>query len=220
MVTSVTTVLDVSFRIQGTWVPADHGYALFGAISRVAPDLHGDESVGVHPLRGSPSGERRLRLEPSSRLEIRVPADYVPAVLPLAGKQLEVDGATLLVGVPTVHLLHPAPVVQSRLVVIKGFTEPTPFLEAARRQLDALGIGGHIELARVRADASREGRVSRPAGAPVRRTLTIHGRQIVGFAVQVSRLEPEASVRLQAAGLGGRRRFGCGLFVPVPEEPR
>lgn len=217
MVTSAATVLDVNFRVQGSWVPADHGYALFAAISRVAPDLHSDERVGIHPLLGAPAGERRLRLLPASRLQIRLPAEHLSRVLPLAGNTLEIDGAQLLVGVPTVHLLRPAPLVQSRLVVIKGFTEPEPFVGAARRQLEALGIGGRIELARVSADASHEGRASRPAGAPVRRTLAIHGRQIVGFAVRVSELEPEASVRLQAAGLGGRRRFGCGLFVPVPE---
>jgi len=38
---------------------------------------------------------------------------------------------------------------------------------------------------------------------------------VVGYAVVVRGLDPEGSLRLQERGLGGRRRFGCGLMVPA-----
>ncbi len=44
--------------------------------------------------------------------------------------------------------------------------------------------------------------------------VRIHGREIVGFSVAVDELDPDGAVRLQEEGLGGRRRFGCGLFLP------
>jgi CRISPR-associated protein Cas6 len=47
----------------------------------------------------------------------------------------------------------------------------------------------------------------------VRRTLNIKGVNVVGYAATVSGLSPTDSLRLQNEGMGGRRHFGCGLFV-------
>jgi len=37
----------------------------------------------------------------------------------------------------------------------------------------------------------------------------------VGYAVRVSGLSDEDSLKLQERGLGGKRRMGCGVFVPT-----
>jgi CRISPR-associated protein Cas6 len=52
-------------------------------------------------------------------------------------------------------------------------------------------------------------------GKPLRRVLDVKGRKIVGYAMQVAGLTAEESIRLQEEGLGGRRRMGCGLFMPL-----
>jgi CRISPR-associated protein Cas6 len=49
----------------------------------------------------------------------------------------------------------------------------------------------------------------------LRRTLQIRDKVIVGFAVEVGALTADEALILQEQGLGGRRRFGCGIFVPV-----
>ena len=38
-------------------------------------------------------------------------------------------------------------------------------------------------------------------------------RSIVGYAVQVTDLDPESSILLQSVGLGGKRHHGCGIFI-------
>jgi CRISPR-associated protein Cas6 len=57
-----------------------------------------------------------------------------------------------------------------------------------------------------------------------RRIVTIAGKKVVGFALDLSGLAPDASLLLQEKGLGGRRHMGCGLFLPtraeVAREPR
>lgn len=58
-----------------------------------------------------------------------------------------------------------------------------------------------------------EGRAERAAGEPIRRTLRIRDKTVVGYALAVTELTADESIRLQEAGVGGRRRFGCGLFV-------
>jgi len=187
--------IDLCFRITASGVPLDHGYALYSAIARVLPAIHEAKWLGVHPLTGLRIG-RELRLTRGSRLRLRLPAGRIPEVLALAGKGLQVDDDLLRVGVPDVRALAPAAALRARMVSIKGFEADGPFREAAQRQLDALGNKGQLTLGR-------------------RRVMRIKDKTIVGFQVMVSELTAEESLTLQERGLGGRRRMGCGIFVPV-----
>lgn len=215
MVLGVETSLDMEFAVRGEPLPVDHGYALFGALCRVLPWLHGDEQVGVHPIQGRLVGGRSLAVSAWSRLSLRLPASRIHEVLPLAGQTLDVDGSTLQIGVPTVRQLQPAPTLTSRLVVIKGFQDPDSFMEAAQRQLDALGVEGQLALMGRAGDGSLEGSTTRGAGEAIRRTLRIRDKTIVGFALAVTNLLADESLRVQEVGVGGRRRFGCGIFSPL-----
>jgi CRISPR-associated protein Cas6 len=93
------------------------------------------------------------------------------------------------------------------MVTIKGFTEPLPFLDAVRRQLDALGIAGEVGLRRVRSGPHE--------GQPRRLVCRVRDRRMVGFSVQVTGLTAQESIKLQENGLGGRLRLACGFFVPL-----
>jgi CRISPR-associated protein Cas6 len=206
--------VDVQFRVLGTEVPADHGYLLLSTLARIVPDLHGDDAVGVHPIGGRLIGNRRLALTDRSRLTIRIETERIAQVLPLAGKSLVIDGSPIRVGTPQTQALIPAPRLYSRLVVIKGFLEPEPFLDAARRQLEALAIHGEAQLVPQPAvAAANQGRPSGSRSPFLRRTIRIHDRDVVGFALRVQDLTAEESIALQEHGLGGRRRFGCGILI-------
>jgi len=208
--------VDLSFALNGSTIPVDHGYAVYAAISKVVPTIHGDNQIGIHPIYGRLAGNRKLAISKSSRLVVRLPSDRLMDVLPLAGKTLDVGGGKVVLGVPTVQVLVPAASLSSRLVVIKGFMEPEPFREAVQRQLDVLAIQGRASLVStedaVKANADRDGGTKSPW---VRRTLRIRDKEIVGFAVRVEGLTAEEAILLQERGVGGRRRFGCGIFVAV-----
>lgn len=214
-------VLDVSFTLTvsspsgSRTLPADHGYALYAAVCRVLPWVHASPALGIHSIAGTPVGNRQVSLRRRPVLSLRVPVDLIPKLCSLAGAVLDVEGTVLHVGVPTLRTLRPAPRLRSRLVVIKGKLAPDAFLDAVRAQLHALGVAGEPRL------------LPRPRSAPVepgglggrdpwlRRTLRVRDRIIVGYALEVGGLSPSDAIRLQAAGLGGRRRFGCGIFLPV-----
>ncbi len=225
--------IDLAFNLTGRQIPADHGYLLFGAVARHVPGLHPPqqsaadrvpqasqaalwEGSGIHPINGWLAGNRRLNLTLRSRLTLRLDAAYIGEAIGLAGKRLMLGDDEVQVGVPRTYALKPAARLYSRLVVIKGFLEPEPFLDAARRQLDERGIDGRVGLIRREREASFEGRSrSGPDRCPfVRRTICIRDKQVVGYAVAVDELTAEDSIRLQELGIGGRRRFGCGIFVP------
>jgi CRISPR-associated protein Cas6 len=193
----------------------DHGYSLFSAVSHVVPELHGDDEVGVHPISGPLAGDRTQIVTERSVLSIRLPSDRIAQVLPLAGKSLRMEGHEIRVGVPNTCALIPAPRLYSRLVVIKGFMEPESFLQAVQRQLDSMDIKGRpflVEQADV-AEVNRDAK-SGTRSPVLRRTIRIRDKEIVGFALRVEELTAEESILLQEKGIGGRRRFGCGIFIP------
>jgi len=200
------TLVELSFPVTGAALPEDNGYGLFAAISH-ALGGHLPEGVAVASIGGAPLGRWRMRVDRATRLRIRLPADRIGEVLQLAGKFLDVGGHEIGLGIPQVRALEASPELASRLVTIKGFTEPGPFLEAAGRQLEALGVSGHAAIPAVPGGPRR--------GLPQRRVISIKGRRIVGFAVAVGGLSARDSATLLARGLGGRRHMGCGIFAPA-----
>ena len=190
-------------------LPANHGYLLYSAVSRVLPEAHRADGFGIHPIRGRQLGGRTLQLTEHSRLVIRTDAEQIAQFLPLAGKPLQLLDRTLRVGVPQVRSLVPAAALRSRLVTIKlpdAVTQPSDaaaeaFRAAAVRQIANLGV-------------STEARLS----LGKRRTLRIKDKEVVGYEVVLEGLTAEESLSLQEHGLGGRRHFGCGIFVPAIRE--
>jgi len=202
-------LIDLVFPVKGDRVPLDHGYTLYAALTRLVPQLHEHPKVAIHPIRGQAAGEGNLILNDRSRLTFRIPAERIPEFLSLAGQRLDLDGQPLHIGVPQVLALKPTANLAAHMVTIKGFMEPEGFLEAARRQLDALDISREAIVGIPQAEEGRP-----DEGEPIRRVLRIKDKTIVGFAVQVSGLTAEESLSLQEHGIGGRRHMGCGVFVP------
>lgn len=127
---------------------------------------------------------------------VRCPADRVATLL--GGRRvLRVGDATLILADPVSWPLSPSPRLVSRLVAIKNATDDVSMYAAVRERLDAPGIAGRAGIA-----VGRRG------------VVRVNGRAIVGYEVRVDGLRDRASVRVQAEGIGGRGRFGCGVFVP------
>ena len=194
-------IVDIFFGVRGGCVSADHGYALYGAAARVLEEredawFHQSDQVGLHLLHGAYDRRGRLLLGPRARFGFRLPAALIPKVLVLAGKRLMIGRDTLRVGVPHVQALRPAPVLAARLVTTRNGQEEGRFDREIARQLSELGI----------AASAIRGR---------RRIVRIKGKSVVGYDVRVAGLNAAESVRLQEHGLGGRRKMGCGVFVPV-----
>jgi CRISPR-associated protein Cas6 len=195
--------LSVSFPVQGRQLPADHGYLLYAAITKHVPSLHSAAWLGIELISGLPWGKGIIALPArSASLRLRLPVDKLAQVLRLAGARLEMDGYTLRLGIPVARPLVPASSLSARIVTIKKFTKPDPFLDAAQRQLAQLGIAAVIEFPRDGHTRSR-------------RIITIHGHKVVGFSLAAHGLSDEDSIKLQSVGLGGRRAMGCGMFNPI-----
>jgi CRISPR-associated protein Cas6 len=187
--------VDLLFPAQGGPVPLDHGYLLFSALSARIPELHARREVGVFNLRGARASKDTLALD-GGTLRLRCSTEALPLLLPLTGETLEVAGRPVRLGVPTVRALTLPTSLSARVVTFKHALDEASFHAATLKFMAELGCTGRPHVGR-------------------RRIIHIAGKKVVGFALDVSELSPESSLKLQEQGLGGRRHMGCGLFLPA-----
>jgi CRISPR-associated protein Cas6 len=199
-------ILDVCFSVHSiNRIPLDHGYPLYGALSRIVPIIHGHPQVGIHPIRGIADGRGYLTLDGgSSTLTLRVADELTRDVIKLAGKRIDINGGKVQIGVPSIYALAPHPSLRSRLVTIKGYTEEETFRAGLRAKLE------DKELNLLNIPETEIGQ---------RRVFRVHGQTLVGFTVKLFGLSDEDSTKLQEKGLGGRRHLGCGIFTPIDDKP-
>ena len=206
------TTVDLSFPIEGAKVPRDHGYALYSALCRIAPTLHGAPWLGVHPIGGKPVEEsNHLALGRSGHLRLRLPPERIADVLPLVGARIEIDGEPLSLGPPQVHPLVPSATLDARMVSIKLTGAPRRrHEELGRETLDVAGFAARYTL-EIKRQLESIG-ISKPFDLCGRQSLRVGGRRVIGYSVRVGMLSADESLSLQENGLGGKRRMGCGLF--------
>lgn len=194
--------VELSFPVRGKYLPADHNYGLYAAFVHLIPEIRQQIALSILTIPGFGDKQGKILLTEQSCLRIRLPISKVPLVYQLAGKHICVGGHEIQIGIPETFILRPAAKLRSRIVTIKGYTEPQPFLGAAQRQLDSLEISGEISI-----PVDREGK-------PSRKTIKIKRYTIVGFTTEVSGLSDDDSLKLQQWGIGGKRHLGCGYFLP------
>jgi CRISPR-associated protein Cas6 len=187
-------VIDVSFGLRGTTIPADHGWPLFSALSELLPWLDGEPQAGVHPIHGGDAGHGMLYLGARARLILRVTEDRADASFALQGARLQV-GEGIEVGMPQPRLLIPHGTLYSPFVVAPAGEDEEQFEQALNDEVRAANVQCKLVCGRPR-------RATASAGT------------VAGFAVMLYDLSQADSLKVQVMGLGPGRKLGCGVFVP------
>ena len=200
MTNAIPEMTDLMFDLEGGTIPVAYPFLLWAELARYAPQLAEAPLVGVLPLRTSESNEGLL-LPKRAKLVLRLPeslADY--ATENLSGKMLDLSAnttppgkCTLSLGKSRLNQIQPYPTIHASLVT--GPDDEEVFTIGIHLQLSEMGIEGRLICGR-------------------RRTLAGDHQTIHGYSLVVHDLKPMASLKLQYAGLGDMRRFGCGIFVP------
>jgi CRISPR-associated protein Cas6 len=203
----LTMQIEVAFPVAGGLIPTDHAYMLYSALTRCVRTFH-DETAHVRfsPINGDRGEKGTIRVISRSRLRVRLPAEQIAVILPLTGRTLKLGEHIVTLWSPGVVPIVPAPLLVAKIVTFKNSKTPERFLAVARKKLDEIGVAGEPGIPLIQQ--------GRRAGEPRRQIFRIKGRQIVGYPLQIAGLTAEESLRLQEEGLGGRRRIGCGFFMP------
>ena len=194
---------DYLFPVEGQSIGVDHAHPLYGGICRIIPEFHESNSSGIFGINGKLGGvySKRLNIEAESILRVRIPLDLSRSIYKLAGKTLQIHQDKIYLGIPELELIVPSQSLEARLVTIKGFQDASTFETAVQNHLARLEIVGKVRV------------LTRSDGQPRCRTVKIHTKKVVGFAVRVDGLSDRDSLILQQQGIGGRRKMGCGLFT-------
>jgi len=201
-VTDIPLIVELSFGISGAAIPIDHGYELFSALAHFQAELHNLEYLSIQTITSTTFKDRKLLLTNHSKLRIRLPVDKVPLIYPLAGRSILIGSSKVRLGIPQITLLQPARSLYSRMALIKGKQEPDVFLKSAQQQLQRLGIDGEVRIS-----VGSNGSLNR-------KTVRVRKYTVVGFGLEVLNLCGDDSLKLQSYGIGGKRKMGCGIFVP------
>ncbi|HEY6095247.1 MAG TPA: type I-MYXAN CRISPR-associated protein Cas6/Cmx6 [Gallionellaceae bacterium] len=187
----VPEIVEVVFDLKAERVHGGYAFSLWDEVVRCLPWLENVEHAGIVPLKGSASGEDTL-LSQRTKLVLRLPVNHAEKALELCGQQLNVGGSVLQVGNAKVKSLLPANTLHAQMV--ESSLGEVEFLAAMQGQLQAMNV---------------------PCKLICDKHVTIKNtdQQLTGYGLVLHDLKPAASLLIQSVGLGGARRYGCGMFV-------
>lgn len=178
-------MLDLVFDLGGGMLPLDYRVPLWGALLQHAPRLADDARVGVLPLRTA-EGNGNWLLSKRAKLVLRVPQSLQEHAAGLVGIRLEIAEGWLALGQCKAREIEPYPTLHAPLVASEADEES--FIGGVRAELAAMQVVGNLICGKAQTQPN-------------------------GYSLVIHDLKPEASLRLQARGLGGQRGLGCGVFV-------
>ena len=186
--------VDLAFTLQGNSLPRDHRQALAAALLQALPWLGSVPGAGVHRLNVSAGGGAHALLSQRTRLTLRLPRAHADAALALVGQTLPVAGSPLRLGGAQARELLPWSTLYAHLVVAADDeADEGVFLQAVQAELATLGVSGRAICGRHQAT---------------------EGGTLQGYGLMLDHLSPSDALQLMEAGLGPRRLWGCGVFVP------
>ena len=192
MESNISGMIDLVFDLKGSFVPEGYAFELWEEVVRILPWLDAENRAGILPLRGSIHGEGLL-LARRTKLVLRLPVEVLEQAGKLSGQELSVGSSVLVVESATERPLLPHTTLHSHLV--ESEKDEESFLSDISDQLQELGVACKWICGK-------------------RHTVRAAGQSLSGYSLVLHDLKPEESLQVQRVGLGGNRRFGCGIFVP------
>ena len=186
-------MVDVAFSLRGGSIPADHGWQLFRLLAERLDWLAAEAEAGVHPIRGARAVAGEIHLGGRARLMLRLPQERVQQSFALSGTRLDL-GDSVEVGSARLRPLFAHVTLYSQFVTT-GTPDEAVFQQDVGAELRRAGIECKVICGRMRRAQTQ-------------------GAEIAGFSLMLHELSPEHSLRIQATGLGGGRKLGCGIFIP------
>ena len=185
-------MIDKVFEIKGGLVSGSYVFDLWNETVRILPWLDAEEMAGILPLRGSVT-EGGLLLSLRSKLVLRLPVELAVKADGLAGQELHVGNSVLHLGAAAERRLQPYTTLHAKLV--KSEEDEETFLDTVAIRLQEMGISCKWICGK-------------------RQTITGTVQNLPGYSLVLHDLNPANSLQIQRVGLGGSRRYGCGIFVP------
>lgn len=203
--------VDFTFKISGKEIPVDHGYALYAAISQIVPQIKTTNEFGIHSINGKifPK-ENKMQIKENSNLTIRTDINNLPIIYALSNREINVLNNTIQIqGISSIKHLEPYENLYSKMVTINGVLNKEDFVMSMCKNIEKLSLSTGQFYFQDRHTKKPTFHIDDAA----LKTMSIHGKNIIGFPLYIFNLSQADSLLLQTKGLGGKRTMGKGILI-------
>lgn len=194
---------ELSFSVNCKELPYDHAYELSSAILNLIPEIKNDKRNAIQTLHGPMSGNGWVRpdsenipLSKRAKLIMRLNRNQINSIKSIEGKKIELFGNILKIGESKVKSFLVVKDLFCRFVISDTKTSEDDFLHKIQTELRNFNINIRKAL----------------CGKSM---LVNFGKETVYTrSLMIADLSKEESLKLQEEGVGEKKLFGCGIFLP------
>lgn len=195
---------DLSFSVDCKELPYDHAYELSSEILNLVPEIINDKRNAIQTLHGPMSGNGWVRpdsenipLSKRAKLIIRINKNQLNDIKNnIEGKEISLFGNTLKIGRSKVKNFLVVKDLFCRFVMSDHKTSEDDFLNIIQNELRGLNINIRKAL----------------CGRSM--VISFGEKTLYTRSLMIADLSKEDSLKLQEEGVGDKKLYGCGIFLP------
>ena len=195
---------DLSFSVDCKELPYDHAYELSSEILNLVPEIKNDKRNAIQTLHGPMSGNGWVRpdsenipLSKRAKLIIRINKNQLNDIKNnIEGKEISLFGNTLKIGRSKVKNFLVVKDLFCRFVMSDHKTSEDDFLNIIQNELRGLNINIRKAL----------------CGRSM--VISFGEKTLYTRSLMIADLSKEGSLKLQEEGVGDKKLYGCGIFLP------
>ena len=195
---------DLSFSVDCRELPYDHAYELSSEILNLVPEIKNDKRNAIQTLHGPMSGNGWVRpdsenipLSKRAKLIIRINKNQLNDIKNnIEGKEISLFGNTLKIGRSKVKNFLVVKDLFCRFVMSDHKTSEDDFLNIIQNELRGLNINIRKAL----------------CGRSM--VISFGEKTLYTRSLMIADLSKEDSLKLQEEGVGDKKLYGCGIFLP------
>ena len=194
---------ELSFSVDCKELPYDHAYELSSAILNLVPEIENDKRNAIQTLHGPMSGNGWVRpdsenitLSKRAKLIMRINKNQLNDIKGIEGKEIMLFGNALKIGPSKVKNFLVVKDLFCRFVMSDHKTSEDDFLNNIQNELKGLNIN------------------IRKALCGKSMVISFGKKTLYTRSLMIADLSKEESLKLQEEGVGDKKLYGCGIFLP------
>ena len=196
-------MVELSFSVDCRELPYDHAYELSSEILKLVPEIKNDKRNAIQTLHGPLSGNGWVRpdsenipLSKRAKLIMRINKKQLDDIKNIEGKEIKLFGNTLKIGRSKVKSFLVVKDLFCRFVMSEHETSEDDFLNKIQNELRGLNINIRKAL----------------CGRSM--VISFGEKALYTRSLMIADLSKEDSLKLQEEGVGDKKLYGCGIFLP------
>ena len=200
---NTSDMIELSFSVDCKELPYDHAFELSSEILNLIPEIKNDKRNAIQTLHGPMSGNGWVRpdgqnipLSKRAKLIMRINKNQIDDIKTIEGREIKLFGNKLKIGKSKVKSFVIVKDLFCRFIVSDPNIDEDKFLELIQNELRQYNIN------------------LRKALCGQSKMIKFGSETFYTRSLMIADLSKKESLRLQEEGVGERRLYGCGIFLP------